>query len=252
MATLLHPLRNAGYAFAALFGYVIHHLLQPPIIYLSSMLSRTRIGRETFILASRLSVGLRPMLFALWLAFIGIVIVSLPSPPPAQASWWVLLATLLVLIVFNYSGRVLTVSNRGGGNWNIHLNVLRSRNQTSAVQWEGAFADLDAIVSMAREGGLKVLTLESTLLVHDVTAKRMTRKLERTFSKHGLVADVKIEEPRALGVMSTGLLHVVLARQRHLKAHRVVRSAPLNMMTRQIEIKFSRAPRSSFITEIAG
>lgn len=248
MATFLRLPCYAAYACSALLGYLSHHLLARPVLLLSSAFSRTIIGRRTFILGSRLSLGLRHMICTLWLAFIAIPIISLPYLLPVAALWslWLalILAMMLVFLAFNHSGRVLTATNRGGGRWNVHLNVLRARNQTSSVQWDGAFADLDSIASMARRARLKALTLDSTLLVHDATAKRLKRKLERTFSKHGLVANVGIQPPRALGVWGTGAIHVLRARQRHLKAHRAVVDAPLSLQSREIRVTLSSTARS--------
>lgn len=252
MATFLRLPRYAAYACSALFGYLIHHVFEPPVFWLSSHLSRTSIGRETFILTSRFALGLPHMLLAVSLTLTGIVVVSLPSLAPVAGFWSLVVATVLTMMmakmlvfpICNHSGRVLTVTNRGHGNWNVHLNVLRARNQTSAVHWDGAFADLHAIASMARRGRLKKLTLDSTLLVHDVTAKRLKRKLERTFSNHGLVANVGIQEPRGLGVLGTGAIHVLRARQRHLKAHRAVVDAPLSLQSREIRVTLSPASRS--------
>ncbi|WP_424624504.1 hypothetical protein [Achromobacter marplatensis] len=234
-------------------------MFERPVLWLSSPLSRTNIGRETFMLASRFAVGLPHMLLAVCVALTGIVVVSLPSLAPVAGLWTLVAATVLTMMlakmlvfpICNHSGRVLTVTNRGLGNWNVHLNVLRARDQTSAVHWGGAFADLDSTAGMARRGRLKRLTLDSTLLVHDVTAKRLKRKLERTFSKHGLVANVKIEDPRALGVWGTGAIHVLRARQRHLKTHRAVVDAPLSLQSRKIRVTLSPAPRSSFKAEAA-
>jgi hypothetical protein len=259
VATFLRLPYYAAYACSALFGYVAHHVLEPPVLWVSSPLSRTNIGRETFMLASRFAVGLPHVLLAACLALAGIVVISLPSLAPVAGLWTLVAATVLttmlaMILAFPiciHSGRVLTVTNRGSGNWNVHLNVLRARKQTSAAHWEGAFADLDAIASMAQRGMLKRLTLNSTLLVHDVTAKRLKRKLERTFSNHGLVAKVGIQPPRALGVLGTGAIHVLRARQRHLKPHRAVVDAHLSLKSREIEVTLSPAPRSPLEAEVA-
>jgi len=209
------------------------------------------IGRRTFILAAQSPIGLQHVLFTILISFVAVALSLLPYMLPTWALGLVLLAPLPVFAVFNYSGRVLTVTNRGNGNWNIHLNALRARNQTSATHWDGAFADLESVAAMARAGGLRTLTLDSTLLVHAATADRLTRKLRRAFSKHGLVSEVTIEEPRAQGVLGTGFIHVLLERQRHLKAHRTVYHAPLNLKSRKIVVDLSPAPRSSLDAELA-
>ncbi|WP_146121047.1 hypothetical protein [Achromobacter sp. MYb9] len=250
MATLLRLPCYAAYAFAALLGYLTYHLFERPFMVVSSAFSRTPLGRQTFILASHSPLGLRHMFWILLIAFLGIEFISL-SAKAVFDPLWLLLAVLLVLLVFSYSGRVLTVANSGGRRWNVHLNVLRTRRQSSAVQWRGAFADLDSIAHMARAGRLNTLKLESTLLVSDATAQRLKRKLERIFSKHGLVANVVINKPRALGIVGSGFIHVLLARQRQLKAHRIVHHAPLDLMTRMIEVELSQAPRSLRGTEVA-
>ena len=251
MATLFRPFCYVAYVVAALLGYAIHHILQPPVMFLTSRLSRTHFGRSSFALIARSPIGLRHVLLAILISFAAFAIFSWPYPPPAWALGLVALTPLPVFAVFNFSGRVLTVTNLGSGDWNVHLNTLRSRDQTSAAQWEGAFADLEAIADMAGAGGLQTLTLDSTLLVHAATAERVTRKLTRAFSKHGLMTEVTIGEPRARGVLGTGLMHVLHARQRHLKGHRTVYHAPLNLMTRKIVVGLSPVPRSSLDAELA-
>ncbi|WP_313065154.1 hypothetical protein [Achromobacter animicus] len=250
MATLLRFPRFVAYVVGALLGYAAHHTLQPPVMFLTSRLSRTHIGRRAFILAARSPIGLQHVLLTILISFIAVALFLLPYLLPIWALVLVLLAPLPVFAVFNYSGRVLTVTNRGNGNWHIHLNTLRARNQTSASRWDGAFADLESVASMARAGGLQTLTLDSTLLAHAATAERLARKLTRAFSKHGLVSEVTIEEPRARGVVGTGFIHVLLARQRHLKGHRAVYQAPLNLKSRKIVVDLSPAPRSSLDAEL--
>ncbi|KRA01301.1 hypothetical protein ASD71_04220 [Achromobacter sp. Root565] len=240
-----------AYVVAALLGYAIHHILQPPVMFLTSRFSRTRFGRSTFALIARSPIGLRHVLLAILISFGAFAIFSWPSTPPVWAIVLVALTPLPVFTLFNYSGRVLTVTNRGSGDWHVHLNTLRSRDQTGAAQWEGAFADLEAIANMARAAGLQTLTLDSTLLAHAATAERLTRKLTRAFSKHGLQTDVTIEDSRALGVWGTGFIHVLREHQRHLKGHRTVYHAPLNLMTRKIVVGLLPVPRSSLDAELA-
>ncbi len=252
MATLLHFPRYVAYVLAALLGYAAHQIFQPPVMFLTSRLSRTHLGRKTFLLAARSPFGLQHVLFTILISFVAVALYLLPYKLPAWAIWLLLLVPLPVFAVFNHSGRILTVTNRGNGNWHIHLNTLRTANQTGASQWDGAFADLESIAAMARSGGLQTLTLDSTLLVHAATAERLTRKLTRAFSKHGLKSEVTIEEPRARGVVGTGFIHVLLARQRHLKGHRTVYQAPLNLKSRKIVVDLSPAPRSSLDAKLTG
>jgi hypothetical protein len=60
--------------------------------------------------------------------------------------------------------------------------------------------------------GIEGLKFKSPLLVSDATARLLQGKLYRVLANNGLTARATVSEPKAMGVLVTGLIHVYLVR----------------------------------------
>lgn len=232
--SLLTLLRFIGYTAAAILGWLVHVFLAVPMQFALGPISRTCWGRRCFVTVSRSRARVW------WVALFAFVVAI-----PLHLDPWVgagLSLTVLAIgrVLFNYHGRILLVSNIGTARWTVHMNLLKA--DKPATLWKGAFEELDNLIRMARAAGIEGLKFKSPLLVNDATARLLQGKLDRVLANNGLTARATVSEPKAMGVLGTGLIHVYLVRQKRLKSKRkAYHCKPWNLNTRKVEVEITSA-----------
>lgn len=243
LSMFLGVCRFLGYWMAAAVGYLLHWGMERPLALILEPVSRSHNGRRAFLVLTRLRL---PPTFVAMLSVLGISLTILYRRVSALE---VVGMGAIFLVIFSclfcHRGRFLTISNQGASKWNVHLNVLRPNMQDQYAMWTGLVDEVDNLVQMLEAAQVNRLCFESTLLANEGSAQLLKRKLERTMAKQGLVAKVNVAQPKPKGTLLTGLIHVLIARQRALNSKRHVRHDRWNMKTRAIEVQISRSPSAS-------
>jgi hypothetical protein len=237
VSTLLRALpRHAAFTISATVGCLIYYPILCPTHWLATRFSRTAIGRHSFVLFTRFRLGPHLLLVLGALATGFAILASLP--------WGIALGVLSLpslVVLSTYQRRILSVSNRGLGRLNVHLNRLAAERGRAMEQWRGVFEELDQLAHIAHAARVRLLSFESPILVSDTTTVNLQRKLQRIFAKRGLNVVVSVGPARPSGVLRSGLNHVLFRHHKGLKEYRRVYHAPLNRMTREITVRVSSA-----------
>ena len=198
---------------------------------------RTFLGRQVFVLGSLSRI--KPKYLALMLVPLTLLINRFVPVSDTVAFSAAGLSFLCILFDMRV-GRVLSICNKGGGRWELHLNA-RKRREESAMQLVGAATEMSELATMAAASGVQVLAFDSPLLACEDTARRFTDKLVQLFSARGIRVNVGFSESRRLSPFQSGLHRPLRSYQAGLKAHRVVFNSPAEILTRRIELQLAQA-----------
>lgn len=198
---------------------------------------RTFIGRKVFVVGSLSRI--KPKYLALMLVPLTLLVNRFIPVPNAVAFTAAGLSFFCILFDMRV-GRVLSICNKGGGRWELHINA-RMRREESARQLAGVTTELSELATMAATAGVQVLAFDSPLLACEDTAQRFTDKLVQVFRTRGIHVDVRFSENRGLGPFQSGLHRPLRTYQAGLKSHRVVLNSPAEIQTRRIELRLTRA-----------
>lgn len=198
----------------------------------SRRLYRTRSGENLFVGLSRFRYR--------WWRYAAVPVVALTFGLEWSYPIWVsilpLVGWLLSVCVLNlYLLRPLSIYNRGGGAWAVHLDPTSQTLLESGVK-----GMLTRVFAMADKARIQTVEFNSPLLVDAQAARMLKALLERICRTQGLEVDVQMHPAKSKGALETGAFLPLRLVQRNLKALRMPMESKHQLLARKIEVHIHR------------
>lgn len=214
------------------FGIVGRWCLQWAII----RLGRTRLGQCAFLSLSR--TGITPDFFSV--IFYAIALYVAIEHESIILLWLSIGTFLLPSLIATHRTRVLTISNRGAGRWNVHLNILSfAPSNMKLLAPKNLRREFSHLAKLAKRASVRQVSFDSPLLVQEETADALEIAVKDVFTKSGFEVLIEREDPTVMPAIMSGMYQHNRRHQKRLRAHRNQKDEHGNYLTRKLILKLS-------------